>query len=120
MGDVLDQDFGRVWVQRPESQARESTNEAVRLIHMKSGTRFMGSTQLAGGALRIGAITGSGWRISPVVYLGDGHRAAHAPGFPEILPFPSDPFPPPKYLEPWPSPRERPKNTKAGNHVTES
>jgi hypothetical protein len=30
MGDVLDQDFGRVWVQRPETETGESVNAAVR------------------------------------------------------------------------------------------
>src|ERR1035437_3767192 len=40
MGNVLDQDFLWVWVQRPKLQAGESANEAVETTHTVSGTRL--------------------------------------------------------------------------------
>src|ERR1017187_6246297 len=43
VGDVLDQDLGGIWVQRPEPEAGESADEAVATIHTVSGTRLAGS-----------------------------------------------------------------------------
>ena len=45
VGNVLDQDFLWVWVQRPKPQAGESANEAVETIHTVSETRLAARQQ---------------------------------------------------------------------------
>ena len=45
VGDILNQDFLWVWVQRPKPQTGESAHEAVKPIHTQSETRLMASAQ---------------------------------------------------------------------------
>src|ERR1017187_1620080 len=63
VGDVLDQDLGGIWAQRPKPQAGEGANEAVETIHTVSGTRLTAphnSLEGSGARSSIGLSTGAG------------------------------------------------------------